>query len=238
MNIQEVHSYEEMSREAAYILEQHISQHPDATIGFATGSTPIGLYQELIRAHQERGLSFQSVKGFNLDEYVGLSPDHPQSYRHFMQTQLFDHIDIQPGKTKVPAGTGNAEEEASSYEDALQASDGVDIQILGIGENGHIGFNEPGTPFDSLTHVVELTESTRAANARFFDTLEEVPTHAVTMGIETILRAKQLILLISGSHKKVTYEQFLRTQDDPGFPASALKNHPNLLVFVTEDARS
>ena len=172
---------------AAMAAQQYVSllkRKPNAILGGATGSTPLGLYAELVRLNKAGEISFKEASSFNLDEYVGLDGAHDQSYRYFMDHNLFDHIDIDKSRTRVPSGIDISD--PAAYDKEIQAAGGVDLQLLGIGNNGHIGFNEPGTPFGSLTHIVELTESTREANKRFFASIDEVPTHAVTMGIKTV----------------------------------------------------
>lgn len=235
MNVIYATNYQEMSKKAADIIIRRIKENPKATIGFATGSTPIGLYKELIHAYERNEVSFKEITTFNLDEYVGLEPTHVQSYDYFMKNMLFEHLDVSPENIHLPKGTGEAQLEAWAYEEKINEVGGIDVQLLGIGENGHIGFNEPGTSFASITHIAELTEETRKANARFFETENDVPTHAITMGIENILQAKEIILLISGENKKQAFDQLMNGQITEQFPASALKIHPNITVIVTAD---
>lgn len=230
-------NYEDMSGKASEHILNRIKAKPNIVLGLATGSTPTRLYQNLIKDHKENGTSYRQIITFNLDEYVGLSGDHPNSYRYFMDHELFNHIDIPKENTHIPNGLAeNIEEECHKYEALIKKHGGIDVQILGIGQNGHIGFNEPGTPFSSRTHVIQLEESTRVANSRFFRSLSEVPTHAITMGIETILEAKEIILLASGKAKAEAMKRLFLEEPTEEFPASALKNHANVLVIVDEEA--
>ena len=232
-----VHIYPDadaVGRAAAALIASKIIEKPDAVLGLATGSTPVRLYRELQRLNREGTVSFAQVRTFNLDEYAGLDGSHPQSYRYFMNAQLFDHIDIDPANTHVPSGF--AGENASEYDDEIRCAGGVDIQLLGIGHNGHIGFNEPADDFSLTTHVVELTESTRRANARFFDAPEEVPTHAVSMGIGTIMKARSILMIVTGSDKADTVRAMLKGPVTPRMPASILAFHPNVTVLLDEDA--
>ena len=194
-------SYEDLSKEAARIIEREMQKKPNLVLGLATGSTPIGLYKELIRMHKD-GLSFSQITTFNLDEYFGLDSSHPQSYHFYMQKNLFDHIDIKPKNIHIPDGrTEDAKRYCAEYEETIKGVGGIDLQILGIGSNGHIGFNEPGSPFTFRTHLTKLAESTIEDNARFFEKKEDVPRFAITMGIQTILEVKKIILLASGQNK-------------------------------------
>lgn len=237
MKVIRVNDYETMSKKGAEIIISLVQSNPETTLGLATGSTPIGLYENLIQDHKENGTSYKKITTFNLDEYMGLDGDHPQSYRYFMDHQLFNHIDIPKEQTHVPNGNAaNMEEEAQNYDNQIKAHGGIQLQLLGIGNNGHIGFNEPGTAFDSRTHIVQLDESTRKANSRFFDSIDEVPTHAITMGIQTILESKQIILLASGASKADAIHKLITEEPNEDFPASALKQHDNVIVIVDKDA--
>lgn len=229
-------NYQAMSDYATkHVLEQ-LAKKPDSVLGLATGSTPIGLYDRLIKAHQS-GLSFQQVTTFNLDEYQDLGPNHPNSYRHVMDDVLFDHIDINKDQTYVPGGEDDKYQSACEKYEALIKDHGpIDLQVLGLGLNGHIGFNEPGTPFDTLTHVIELDESTRKQNQRFFDSLDEVPTHAITMGIKTIMKTKDIMVLASGEEKKEAVKQLVEGKVTTTFPCSILQIHPNVTVIIDEAA--
>ncbi|OCA82245.1 glucosamine-6-phosphate deaminase [Bacillus sp. FJAT-27225] len=237
MKIIEAKNYEDMSQLAAsYIIKKVIAQ-PRIKLGLATGGTPVGAYQKLIEDHKKNGTSYQSVTTFNLDEYVGLSGENPNSYRFYMNDTLFNHIDIQKENTFIPHGdAADSQREGEEYERLLNKHDGIDLQILGIGTNGHIGFNEPGTPFDSKTHVVQLTPSTREANARFFNGIEEVPTKAITMGIGTIMKSREILLLVSGEQKKDALHRLLTGSVDEEFPASVLKQHSNVTIIADKAA--
>src|SRR5690554_186558 len=210
MKLIPVKDYEEMSRVGAEEILELVKENPKAVLGLATGSTPTGLYRNLIEDHKTNKTSYKEVTTFNLDEYIGLDGDHPQSYHFFMNEQLFHAIDIPEHQTHIPNGMAeDMDEECQRYEALIKEKGGIDLQLLKIGVNGHIGFNEPGTPFDSRTHVVPLTESTREANSRFFNSMDEVPTHAVTMGIQTILEAKKIVLLASGASKQEAMRRLL-----------------------------
>lgn len=237
MKIIRTADYQKMSAKAAELILEKIRSNPQLTLGLATGSTPEGLYEELIRDHREKGTSYQSVHTVNLDEYTGIKRDDPNSYYYFMSEHLFEHIDIPAEQTHLPNGSAeNLDAECSRYEKVIEQLGGVDVQVLGIGVNGHIGFNEPGTSFDSRTHIVELDESTRKANARFFNSLDEVPTHAITMGIRSILDSKEIILLASGESKAEAIARLVGGEVDEEFPASALKQHQNVTIIADQDA--
>lgn len=213
-----------------------LKENPQATLGLATGSTPEKLYEELIRLYNAGEISFKDAVSYNLDEYVGLTGDHPQSYRYFMDTKLFNHVDICKENTHVPCGVDATDETAAAYDAEVMAHGGVDLQLLGIGENGHIGFNEPGTSVDAITHVVELTPSTREANKRFFDSIDDVPTHAVSMGIKTVMNAREIILMAYGANKAKAVAAAVNGPIDPMVPASILQKHPNCTLYVDKDA--
>ena len=236
MKFIQVKDYKHLSREAADLIINRVRQTPSLKLGLATGETPIETYRLLIDDHQKNGTSYKQVKTFNLDEYVGLSGEHEQSYHYFMKKYLFDHIDIPKECTYIPNGNGQGLAECNLYEDIISQHGGIDLQLLGIGRNGHIGFNEPGTSFDSKTHVIDLTPSTREANARFFNGIEKVPTKAITMGISTILQSKEILMIISGESKREALHNLIHNGIDEAFPASALKNHPNVTVIVDEAA--
>lgn len=237
MEVIVTNNYEELSRKAAEIIDSQLKKEPASVLGLATGSTPLGTYKELVKSYEKGQTDYSGVSTLNLDEYVGLSPDHHQSYRCFMDKHFFDLINIPKENTYVPDGRAeDLAEESSRYEQIIDEIGPPDLQLLGIGENGHIGFNEPGTSFESGTHVVELTPSTRQANARFFDTMEEVPTYAVTMGIHSIHKSKRIILLASGKHKAEAIRQLIYGEEDEQFPASSLKRHPDLTLIVDQEA--
>lgn len=232
LKIAECDSYEEMSQQAAAYFVKQLERKPNSVLGLATGSTPLGLYQELIKLQHQGSLSFRDVTTFNLDEYFGLPREHSQSYTSYMYHHFFQHIDIHPGRCFIPNGAAkDVDAEIARYDSFIEQAGGIDLQVLGLGTNGHIGFNEPGTPFSQRTHCVELTEATRLANARYFSNLEEVPTHAITMGIASIMQAKKIVLLVSGEGKQAAFERFLYGGVDPSFPASILRLHPNVSVY-------
>ncbi|MFK9095090.1 glucosamine-6-phosphate deaminase [Bacillus salipaludis] len=239
MKIIEVKDYSEMSQKAAEYIIEKVCQNPKIKLGLATGGTPVGTYKKLIEDHQKNRTSYQNVTTFNLDEYIGLSGENKNSYRYFMDEQLFNHIDINKQNTNIPRGDSkDIEEECQRYEELLAKYGGIDLQILGIGSNGHIGFNEPGTNFTSQTHVIELAPSTINANARYFNRIEEVPTKAVTMGISTIMKSKEILLLVSGETKKQAMSKLLNGNVTESFPASVLKNHPYVTIIADKAAVS
>ena len=222
---------------AAMAAQQYVAllkRKPNAILGGATGSTPLGLYAELVRLNKAGEITFKDASSFNLDEYVGLDGSHDQSYRYFMDHNLFDHIDIDKSRTHVPSGIDVSD--PAAYDKEIEAAGGVDLQLLGIGNNGHIGFNEPGTPFGSLTHIVELTESTREANKRFFTSIDEVPTHAVTMGVKTVMQARSIILMAIGPAKAPIMKEMLQGPVTEKVPASVLQLHPDVTVYMDYEA--
>ena len=222
---------------AAMAAQQYVAllkRKPNAILGGATGSTPLGLYAELVRLNKAGEISFKDASSFNLDGYVGLDGTHDQSYRYFMDHNLFDHIDIDKSRTRVPSGIDVSD--PAAYDKEIEAAGGVDLQLLGIGNNGHIGFNEPGTPFGSLTHIVELTESTREANKRFFKSIDEVPTHAVTMGVKTVMQARSIILMAIGPAKAPIMKEMLQGPVTENVPASVLQLHPDVTVYMDYEA--
>ena len=228
-----VENYQKLSKIASEIIINKVKQSDKLTLGLATGSTPEGLYRYLVEDHVLNQTDYQQIKTFNLDEYVGIPPENKNSYFYYMNHHLFNHINILPNNIHLPNGlTDDFERECRHYEDLIDQTGGIDLQILGVGLNGHIGFNEPNTSFESKTHVVKLDECTREANARFFQTLEEVPTHAITMGISTILKSKEILLLVSGDKKKATLQRLLDCDISENFPASILKKHPHLTIIT------
>jgi glucosamine-6-phosphate deaminase len=232
-----VKDYQEMSQRAGSIIIDLITEKNDAVLGLATGSTPVGMYQSLIHAYQQGSVSFSNVKTFNLDEYVGLEKEDPNSYHHYMKENLFKHINISSKETYIPDGVAeDLEKECFAYEQKIRDAGKIDIQVLGLGLNGHIGFNEPGTSFSSRTHVIDLMESTRQANARFFESIEEVPTQAITMGIETIMESKLILLLVSGGKKAPALARLMNGEVTEDFPASILNRHPNVTIIADEAA--
>lgn len=227
--------YEGLSQKAFEVMEEVVKQGK-VTLGLATGSSPVGLYKRLVEAHKD-GLSFKDVQSFNLDEYVGLSKDHDQSYYHFMFEHLFKHVDFNLDNVHLPKGEGSLEEVAAEYESMLSQNP-QDLQLLGIGSNGHIGFNEPGTSFDSTVHVIRLKEETRQDNARFFNTIDEVPHFAITMGIKDILRAKKILLVASGKNKAMAIKEMLEGKIREDVPCTILQNHPDVVVVLDKEAAS
>ena len=231
--------YQDVSRKAANIMSAQIIMKPNAVLGLATGSTPVGLYKQLIEWYNKGDLDFSQITSVNLDEYKGLSGDNDQSYRYFMNTNLFDHVNIDKNKTYVPNGLEEDSDKAcADYNEIIRSVGGIDIQLLGIGGNGHIGFNEPGEAFEKETHCVDLTESTIKANARFFEKVEDVPTQAYTMGIKNIMAAKKILLVATGSAKADALYKSLYGPITPNVPASILQLHQDVTVVADEDALS
>lgn len=223
--------YAAMSRRAAHIIAAEVYRNPTCVLGLATGSTPIGTYQNLVEWNKAGELSFRNVTTVNLDEYKGLSGDHDQSYRYFMNTNLFDHIDIDKASTYVPSGLAeDAEAECAAYDELVASLGYADLQLLGLGNNGHIGFNEPDTYFTKETHVVDLTQSTIDANARFFASADDVPRQALTMGIGCIMAARRVLLIASGEGKAEALYQAFCGPISPNCPASILQLHHDVVV--------
>ena len=239
MRIYEVKNYEELSRKAADMIAAQIILKPDCVLGLATGSTPVGAYRELIKKYENGELDFSQVSSVNLDEYKGLSGENDQSYRYFMNHNLFDHINIDKTRTHVPNGLEpNADKACADYNTLIGSMGGIDLQLLGIGGNGHIGFNEPCEEFICDTHCVSLAQSTIEANARFFDSIDEVPKFAYTMGIRNIMSAKKVLLLASGKNKaQAVYDSCFRPVT-PHVPASVLQLHPDTVIIADSDALS
>lgn len=239
MKIIVVEDYNELSQLAADMIASVIKENPACTLGLATGSSPIGTYTNLIKMYENKEISFKDVKSYNLDEYVGISRSHPESYYRFMHDKLFNHVDMKEENIHVPyaQNDSNLDEEAKKYTESLKKVT-IDLQLLGIGGNGHIGFNEPGTSFDQETFVVTLSDKTRQDNKRFFNSIDEVPTHAMTMGIKDILRAKSILMLISGKNKAQTVVNLLKGEISEDFPASVLNNHDDVTVIIDKDAYS
>lgn len=229
--------YEEMSKTGAQIVAALLRKKPNCVLGFATGSTPLGLYRELIRMHQREGLDFSKITTFNLDEYVGLPPEHDQSYHYFMWENLFKHINVDRRFVHMPMGMAqDIESHCEWYEAQIEKAGGIDLQILGIGANGHIAFNEPGSSLGSRTRIKTLTGTTREANARFFKNPNEVPKHAITMGVGTIMDAKHLLLLANGAAKA---EAIAATCEGPitaTWPATIVQMHRQATVLVDQAA--
>ncbi|WP_046176164.1 glucosamine-6-phosphate deaminase [Domibacillus indicus] len=238
MNIIRVPGYEQMSRKAAECILSVLNQAGSPVLGLATGSTPKGLYAELILDHQKNGTSYKQVTTINLDEYIGLPVSDPNSYHSFMEQHLFCHLDVLPSNTHLPNGeTADVKKECDRYE-ALIDQHPIDIQVLGIGQNGHIGFNEPGTPFGRTTHITALTSSTRQANARFFPSIEDVPKQAITMGIASIMKSRNILLLASGFKKAEAIKRLFSGEISEAFPASVLHHHPHVTILADDEALS
>lgn len=229
--------YEDMSARAARIVAGQIYLKPNSVLGMATGSTPLLMYKELIRVHKEVGLDFSEIVTFNLDEYLGLPKEDEQSYNYYMFQHFFNHINIKKENIYIPDGMmKNVEQECKQYDRDIQVKGGIDLQVLGIGNNGHIGFNEPDIKFEATTHKVKLDEETINANARFFATIEEVPGFAISMGIKTIMHAKKILLLASGENKAEVIYRALFEGITPEIPASILQLHQDVTVIVEENA--
>ncbi len=231
--------YYHVSRVAANIISAQVIMKPDCVLGLATGSTPIGTYEQLIRWYEKGDLDFSQVHSINLDEYRGLSPENDQSYRYFMNKHLFDSINIDKKNTFVPNGMEEDREKACrEYDEIIRAHGGIDMQILGLGHNGHIGFNEPGSAFGKETHCVKLTESTISANARFFASADDVPKEAYTMGIKSIMQAKKIVVIVSGESKKEIVKRAFTGPITPEVPASVLQLHNDVILVGDEAALS
>ena len=223
--------YRAMSRKAANIISAQVILKPNCVLGLATGSTPVGTYEQLVEWYKKGDLDFSQVTSVNLDEYKGLSGDNDQSYRYFMNTHLFDHVNIDKSRTFVPDGLEPDSDRACAlYDEIIRSVGGIDLQLLGIGHNGHIGFNEPGVAFGKETHCVNLTESTIEANKRFFECEEDVPRQAYTMGIKSIMQAKKILLVASGADKAEIMEKAFRGPITPEVPASVLQLHNDVTV--------
>lgn len=230
-------NYDKMSKKAAYLVKQQIKEKSDSVLGLPTGSTPLKMYEELVEMYNKGEVDFSKITTFNLDEYLGLSPDHPQSYHYYMYNNLFDHINIKEKNIHILDGkTENIKKECEEYEKKIEKAGGIDLQILGIGPNGHIGFNEPSRSLKDKTHLVKLSENTREANSRFFDSKEEVPKKALTMGISTILKADKIIIMAAGESKASAINKTLSGQIDTCTPSTLLQTHPDVTVIVDQKA--
>lgn len=237
MKILKFATYDDMSAAAADILAKQISIKNDSVLGLATGSTPVGMYKKLVEMNKSGIIDFSKIKTVNLDEYYPISPENKQSYRYFMNENLFDHVNIDKANTYVPDGTAeNADLACENHERVIKALGGIDIQVLGIGQNGHIGFNEPEENLSLFTHKTALTENTIQANSRFFSENEVMPTYALTMGMGTIFSAKKILLLINGKNKRVAFEQLFTDKITTACPATLLKLHPNVTVLCDSEA--
>lgn len=239
MKLYRAKDYYDMSRKAANIISAQIIMKPNCVLGLATGSTPVGAYKQLIEWYNKGDLDFSRVKTANLDEYKGLTRDNDQSYYNFMKQNLFMHVNIDVTNTHIPDGMeADTEKEAARYEEILKNLGGIDLQILGLGHNGHIGFNEPSDIFPKDTHIVDLQESTIEANKRFFESADQVPRQAYTMGIGTIIRAKKILLMVSGEDKAEILYNALCGPVTPKVPASILQLHPDVIIVADEAALS
>lgn len=231
--------YEDMSKKAAAIIAAQVAEKPDCVLGLATGSTPIGTYKNLVEWYENGSLDFSQVRTVNLDEYRGLPRDNDQSYYYFMHDNLFNHVNIDEANTNVPDGTNpDADAECARYEALIASYGGQDLQLLGLGHNGHIGFNEPAQEFDKTTHCVDLQESTIEANKRFFASADDVPKQAYTMGIGTIMKAKKILVIANGEGKADIVAKAFFGPVTPEVPASILQFHPNVTIVVDEAAAS
>ncbi|HJB56368.1 MAG TPA: glucosamine-6-phosphate deaminase [Candidatus Flavonifractor intestinipullorum] len=231
--------YKAMSRRAANIISAQVITKPDSVLGLATGGTPVGAYQQLVEWYKKGDLSFAEIKTVNLDEYLGLSPHHEQSYRYFMQVNLFDHIDIKPENTHVLNGLAkDPQAECAAYNQLIRDLGGIDLQLLGMGHNGHIAFNEPGDDFGLETHVVTLTDRTIDANTRFFESRDEVPRHALSMGIKNIMQARRILIVVSGEEKAETVCKAFAGPVTKDVPASVLQLHPDVTLVGDRAALS
>ncbi len=239
MRIIATENYEAMSHQAANIVASQITLKPDSVLGLATGSSPIGLYKELIARYEKGDLDFSKIKSVNLDEYVGLAATHDQSYRYFMQDNLFNHVNIDVANTYVPNGmAADPEAECKRYDEVIRSMGGVDIQVLGLGHNGHIGFNEPSDVFHLGTYLVNLKEGTIDANARFFASRDDVPRQALTMGIQSIMLARQILVVVSGEDKANAVKACFGGPVTPSVPGSVLQLHPNVILVADKAALS
>jgi len=228
---------EEINQIVSEEIIELINKNNNCILGLATGSTPEGVYKLLVEAYKGNKVSFKDVKTFNLDEYVGLEDTHNQSYRYFMNNHLFNHVDIKIENTHIPSNKDD-DNNLKIYDQKIKEAGGIDIQLLGIGSNGHIAFNEPGTPFDSNTHIVTLKESTINDNSRFFNSIDEVPKEAITMGLNSILQAKRIILIAFGKNKQEAIYKMFALDPSEDLPASILQKHPNVTIYCDEEAAS
>ena len=232
-------NYEEVSKEAAKIIASQVTLKPDSVLGLATGSTPVGMYKILAEQNKAGEIDFSDVRSFNLDEYYPMMAEHDQSYRYFMNENLFNHINIKMENTHILNGVAeNPEKECEDFEKMIDAAGGIDLQVLGIGQNGHIGFNEPADFLYANTHLTDLTENTIQANSRFFEKIEDVPTKALTMGIATILKSKRIIILASGENKSAVVKDLIEGEISTQNPASMLKVHKDVIVICDKAAYS
>ncbi|WP_434335175.1 glucosamine-6-phosphate deaminase [Mycoplasma capricolum subsp. capricolum] len=227
---------DQVANKAAQIIKDQIKTKPNCVLGLATGSTPIKTYEKLIKMYQENQISFKDVTSFNLDEYKDIDPTNKQSYHYFMQHQLFDFIDINKNNCYIP--DANLYENPKLYDQQIKNANGIDLQLLGLGVNGHIGFNEPNTDFDSLTQIVDLTDSTIKANSRFFDSIDKVPTKAISMGLKSIMNAKKILLLATGINKSEAVYHLIEGEITTSWPCSILQQHNDVTVIIDKSAAS
>lgn len=239
MRIFKAKDYDAMSRKAANIISAQVILKPDSVLGLATGSSPVGIYRQLIQWYEKGDLDFSRCRTVNLDEYVGLGEEDSQSYIWFMKRNLFDYVNLRPENIYIPDGkAANGEAECARYNRIIRQLGGIDLQLLGVGHNGHIGFNEPGVAFEKEAHCVKLADRTMEANARFFGEGEKMPTHAYTMGIKSIMNAKKILLVVYGADKAETLERLLFGRIEPALPASILQLHNDVTVIADEQALS
>lgn len=232
-----VNNYEELSKVAAKEFSKIIKEKENAVLGLATGGSPVGMYKELIRMYEQKELNFSKTTTVNLDEYIGLNPEHNQSYRYFMNNNLFNHINIDKSNTFVPNGLAeDLEAQCKEYDQKISELGGIDIQLLGVGNNGHIAFNEPNNELSSGTHIISLTDNTIEANARFFDNIDDVPRKAITMGVGGIMKAKKIILIASGESKAEAIKGIFSGKITTANPATMLQMHRDVTVIVDEAA--
>ncbi|MCZ6632290.1 MAG: glucosamine-6-phosphate deaminase [bacterium] len=234
-----VETPDKVAQKAASIVANLIQAKPNAVLGLATGSTPVPTYKRLVQMHRKNGLSFAHITTFNLDEYVGLPESHEQSYRFFMHQNFFQHIDIPPEQTHIPNGLApDPDQECEAFESKIQSAGGVDLWLLGIGHNGHIAFNEPGSSSDSRTRLISIAPETITANSRFFDHPSQVPRQALTVGVATILEAGKILLLATGKDKALAVSKAMNGPVSPNWPASALQHHPDCTFILDQEAAS
>jgi glucosamine-6-phosphate deaminase len=239
MRIIVVENYDEMSKRAALMIASQVMLKPDSVLGLATGDTPSGMYKELIKLYSKKEVDFKEVRTFNLDEYYGLDRENSQSYYKYMMNNLFDNININTENINMPDGMAkDVNAFCALYENKIKTLGGIDMQVLGIGGNGHIGFNEPNVNFEAETHLVELDEQTIEANSRFFESIEDVPVKAISMGIKTIMNSKKIILLANGLNKAVAIERAVKGKINPNIPASILQLHNDVTIIIDKDAAS
>ena len=229
--------YEELSRKSAEIIVSQVNQKKDSVLGLATGGTPVGMYKELVKSYREGKVDFGKVITFNLDEYYGVDHENINSYHYYMNTNFFDHVNVERKNINIPNGMSkDIEKECREYDEKIQNMGGIDLQVLGVGLNGHIGFNEPAKELMSGTHITDLTKETINANARFFEDISQVPTRAITVGMATILRSKKIVVLINGKNKSKIFDKITGKKITTQIPATLLQLHPDVTIVVDEQA--